>query len=587
MKTNIKTMLLALAVAGLSQSVSAATLTEAVEQAILRNPEVLASWHEFKATTSEIDAAKGGYLPRVDISGYLGHEWRDYPLTGNQDFDQHNAQIELRQMLFDGFATRSAVRQASYINQTRYYELLAASDRIGHEASRAYLDVLRYQKLASLARDNWATHKELHDQIEQKVKAGVGRRVDLEQASGRLALAESNWITEASNLHDVSARYERLVGSLPPDSLATPASLVKDLPKDTEALNLALNQNPNFLAAVANLRAQRARMESFKSNNYPRFELRAAQSYNRNEDGIRGDYYKGIVQLGMSYNLYRGGADSARVKAAGENLNAAFDLRDKACRDVRQETRIAQNDVKKLVEQIRQLDQHQLSTEKSRNAYRQQFDIGQRTLLDLLDTENELFESRRALTNAEVDYQLAQVRVLTHTHQLLPALKLSPLQAALSEDDLGGAEADDARIACTSDVAPKVDLVRPAIAPVAVKEEVRMVAPANVAFNFDKADIKPEFTPVLDKMAGTIGEYPGSQVKVEGHTDSKGTAAYNQKLSEKRAQNVRGYLVDKGVAADRIEAKGYGLSKPVADNATEEGRAKNRRVEVVIIPAAK
>ena len=461
MKSNLKIMLVALTVAGLAQSIEASTFPEAIEQAVLRNPEVQARWHQFRASGDDITAAKGGYLPRVDATAYVGHEWRDYPTTGNQSFSQPGAMIELRQMLFDGFATRSAVRQASYVNQTRYFDLLSTTDSVAQEAAQAYLDVMRYRQLTDLARDNWAIHKELYDQIEERAKAGVGRGVDLEQAAGRLALAESNWLTEAANLHDVSARFERLVGTLPPADMTAPPSLLGKLPSESEALSLALNNNPAFLAAIANLRSMRAQLDGQKSNNYPVFELRASRSVNRNEDGINGTYHRGIVQVVMSYNLFRGGSDTARTKAAGENLNAAFDLRDKACRDVRQVTRIAQNDVKKLAEQIKYLDQHQLSTEKSRDAYRQQFDIGQRTLLDLLDTENELFEAKRALVRAEVDYQLAQVRVLTQAHRLLPALQLSPLEA-VSSDEQGGAEADDARIACGQEVAPSIVLDREA-----------------------------------------------------------------------------------------------------------------------------
>lgn len=438
----------------------AATLPEVVEQAILRNPEVQARWHQFRAAGEEVSAAKGGYLPRIDASAYAGREWRDYPTTGKQNFNQPGANIELRQTLFDGFATRSAVRRAGYLNQTRYYELLAASDSIASEAARAYLDVLRYRRLTELARDNWATHKELYEQINSRVKAGVGRRVDLEQGAGRLALAESNWLTEAANLHDVSARFERLVGTLPASELSSLPALLGELPKDDETLPLALRQNPSFLAAIANLRSTRAQLDAQKSTNYPQLEFRASQGLNRNEDGVNGNYRKGLVQLALSYNLFRGGSDTARTRAAGEQLNAAFDLRDKTCRDIRQETRIAQNDLRKLSEQIKYLDQHQLSTEKARDAYRQQFDIGQRSLLDLLDTENELFEAKRALTRADMDYQLAQVRILTQTHRILPVLKLAPLESTLEDDDLGGAEADDARIACGAEAAPSIVLDR-------------------------------------------------------------------------------------------------------------------------------
>lgn len=125
---------------------------------------------------------------------------------------------------------------------------------------------------------------------------------------------------------------------------------------------------------------------------------------------------------------------------------------------------------------------------------------------------------------------------------------------------------------------------------VEVKREgdtLRLQAPSNITFETNRADVRPQFQSVLDQLAGSINQYPGTVVQVEGHTDSVGAAAYNQTLSENRAQSVRSYLIQRGVAANRIQALGYGLTRPVADNATAEGRAQNRRVEVLIVPTAK
>lgn len=106
------------------------------------------------------------------------------------------------------------------------------------------------------------------------------------------------------------------------------------------------------------------------------------------------------------------------------------------------------------------------------------------------------------------------------------------------------------------------------------------VALHGVTFDFDKATLKPESTPLLEKAAAALKAVPGD-VEVQGHTDAKGSADYNQKLSAARAQTVVDWLVKAGVEAKRLSAKGYGLSAPVADNATEVGRAKNRRVQLV------
>ncbi len=102
-----------------------------------------------------------------------------------------------------------------------------------------------------------------------------------------------------------------------------------------------------------------------------------------------------------------------------------------------------------------------------------------------------------------------------------------------------------------------------------------------VNFDNDKATLRPEAMAILDKAAATLKEWGNAKVEVAGHTDSVSDDAHNMKLSLRRAEAVKNYLVSKGVAADRLSAKGYGETTPIADNGTEEGRFKNRRVELV------
>jgi len=101
-----------------------------------------------------------------------------------------------------------------------------------------------------------------------------------------------------------------------------------------------------------------------------------------------------------------------------------------------------------------------------------------------------------------------------------------------------------------------------------------------VLFGFDKYEIRPEAEPLLDEVVTVLKQNSGIKVGIQGHTCNIGTAAYNQKLSEKRANAVMDYLVKHGIASYRLTAKGYGLTQPIASNDTEDGRAKNRRVEL-------
>jgi OOP family OmpA-OmpF porin len=121
-----------------------------------------------------------------------------------------------------------------------------------------------------------------------------------------------------------------------------------------------------------------------------------------------------------------------------------------------------------------------------------------------------------------------------------------------------------------------------AMPPVAARPDPcsRKIVLRGIQFPFDKAEIQPESTPVLDVAAEQLKQCPAIQVGVDGHTCSIGTDEYNQGLSERRAAAVRSYLVGAGVSADRLQAQGHGEASPVASNDTRDGRAQNRRVEL-------
>jgi outer membrane protein OmpA-like peptidoglycan-associated protein len=115
---------------------------------------------------------------------------------------------------------------------------------------------------------------------------------------------------------------------------------------------------------------------------------------------------------------------------------------------------------------------------------------------------------------------------------------------------------------------------------------VKLNIPGSVIFKTGSADISPEFASTLDSVAGTIKEYCGVTGNIVGYTDSTGSAALNKRLSTDRARSVSTYLASKGVDSTRLSQDGRGPAEPVADNATEAGRAQNRRVEIFVRPPA-
>lgn len=111
-----------------------------------------------------------------------------------------------------------------------------------------------------------------------------------------------------------------------------------------------------------------------------------------------------------------------------------------------------------------------------------------------------------------------------------------------------------------------------------------LTMPDAITFDFGQAVVKPQFYGVLNNLANTLNQFPETRIQVAGHTDSVGSDSANLKLSQDRANSVRTYLAGAGVAPQRMQAVGYGETRPVADNATDYGRAQNRRVEITLIP---
>ena len=306
----------------------AITINEAAQQAVLKNPEVQFRWRAFNGSIAQQDAARAGYFPRVDLIASTGSERLSQPGQSSRSFNRDSFSASLNQMLFDGFATRSEVRRQGYNKLTRYFELLDASETAALEASRAYYDVLRFRKLIKLAEENYAQHKVLFDLMEQRAKVGVGRRVDLEQAGGRLALSESNLLTEITNLHDVSARYQRIVGDLPPNEMDKPDLLQSGLPaSENAAVEESIRSSPVIAASIEGIRAAQSDLSGRNSAFSPRLELRARQDLDRNRDGILGNRNDSVVEVVLSYNLFRGGADAALKRQAAENLNGSKDFK--------------------------------------------------------------------------------------------------------------------------------------------------------------------------------------------------------------------------------------------------------------------
>jgi adhesin transport system outer membrane protein len=335
----------------------------------------------------------------------------------------------------------------------------------------------------TLAENNYVEHRAVFEQLKQRTASGAGRRVDLEHAESRLALADINLTTEQANLHDVTARYMRIVNEPPAAAIAALTGHDKGYPDTVKAaLELSFKHNPTLRAAVENIEAAQYDLDARRGAYHPRLDFRVRSEHNENYQGTPGTRSQQVAELILNYNIFNGGSDVARTRQYAERRSQAIDLRDKACRDIRQTLVIAYNDVRRLKSQLVFLGIQVKAVEKTREAYRAQFNIGQRSLLDMLDTENEVLNARRAEVNAEIDYSFAYLRTYAGMGRLLSefGLKHTERDNLPTEDDFSivplaeicGAQAPSVieidNTALTARALQQLEKLKPAAKPVVV-----------------------------------------------------------------------------------------------------------------------
>ncbi|MDM9586501.1 TolC family outer membrane protein [Pseudomonas asiatica] len=418
--------------------VQAQTLPEAMQKALEVHPEIQAGVNARTAADYQLRAAKGGYLPKVDLTAGYGREGTDSPGTGNrwETLNRGESAINLRQMVFDGFATSNEVgRQQATVN-SRAYSLLGTSERTALEVAQVYLDVLTRREMVRLAQDNLSNHERVLDQIKLRTSRGVGRYADLDQAEARLAQARNNLITEQTNLADANTNYLSVVGQMP-DELSAPAPFIDLLPANLdEARHQLVESSPILRSAESDIAAAEKQYETAKSTFYPRFDAELGRTADNNIDGVQGHNNEWQAMLRMNFNLYNGGSNKADLESKSYLANQALDIRNNALRQLNEELGLAWNALENANAQVPIAQQYVDHSIRVRSAYQQQFTLGERTLLDLLDSENETFTAQRRLVEVKNIQVYTQYRIKATMGQLLKSQGVVAPMATVVQNDM-------------------------------------------------------------------------------------------------------------------------------------------------------
>lgn len=403
------------------------TINEAIEDAIIHNPEFRQEVKAFRAVEAEVSGAKGGYFPVIDLKGGIGYEEVERGASGNvftNELTRREASIKLTQNIFEGFGTQNEVNRQKYRLDSASFKAEAAANEVALSMATAYVNLLREEELKKLSEDNLDTHTKILDQITKRFNAGIGNQVEVDQAKARLALAQSTMGASENNYFDAFAKFQRVLGREPDNALVKP-QFTFNLPEDiTAATNQSLRNHPTLRSANADVAEARAQHESSSKNFYPRVNLEIEKTFDDNLSGIEGknEYLQAMIRV--EYNLYNGGRDSDNKSRTAAEYHRASEIRNNSRRQTIENLRFAWNANTFINSQLLYINQHIKLTHETLVGYRKQFNLGRRSLLDLLNTENEYVTATRSLINSEADELIAKYRILSGTGKLLESLQI-------------------------------------------------------------------------------------------------------------------------------------------------------------------
>ncbi|MFM2590126.1 TolC family outer membrane protein [Vibrio sp. TBV020] len=422
---NWKKSFLASCITVCSFATQSQTLEQAVAITLASNPELKSTYNEFQSAVKQSDASVGAYLPSIDLDAGIGYEGinpAESTARPDTDLTRKEATVSLTQLLWDGNATLNDIDRTSADAESIRWQLLANASDLALQVTQVYLDAVKATEVLALSESNLAVHKKIYRDIQKRASSGIGSTADVSQVEARIAKAHGNLLAAQNNLVDTHTQFRRLVGQ-EPLGLIYPRADETKLPLSlTDALVQAFDEHPVIKVSLVDVDSARFQYKQSKGNYYPTFSIEASQTWRDDAGGDEGSSDETLAMLRMRYNLYNGGSDSDLSERAAYQLNQAKDLRDNAYRQVEESLRLSWSALDLTLQQKNFLADHVDSASETVIAYEKQYRIGQRTLLDLLNTENELFEARKDYLDAHYAEQYAKYRVMNATGNLLDAL---------------------------------------------------------------------------------------------------------------------------------------------------------------------
>jgi adhesin transport system outer membrane protein len=411
------------------------SLKEAIGVALETNPEIGQAVENREATEFELKQALGLYAPRLDLEGSVGVQLLDNPsrrASGIEDDPLYPAQIGLvatYDILDGGFRESEANRQAARIDGASF-RVLERSEYVGLEVSRLYFEILLQARIVDLARQNLAFHETTLGNVTDAIASGQLTEADRQQATERLASANASVIQAQEALEIAKIGFHKQVG-IEFSNADLPRRVGNYLPPSLpRAIEVARENNPRVRIAGADMDAAAALVDQAQGALGPKLSLEGRGMVGRDMSGTAGATTELQGKLVMRWNIFDGGTKDAKVQEHIRRESEAMYAQQHAGREVEEAVRISWDRIHRQGSLADQYAKQLSASDGLVASYREQFTIGQRSLLDVLDAQNTRYNVQVLAETARYSARFAEYRLMAATGTLLAYLDLgAPAQA--------------------------------------------------------------------------------------------------------------------------------------------------------------
>ncbi|MFT5660979.1 MAG: adhesin transport system outer membrane protein [Sulfurimonas sp.] len=587
-------------------SLHAQNLTSTVQEVLSTNPIILERLKNYNSIKEDITSAESGYYPKLDLVLGAGHESTDRtnrPASGANesfDFSVYQNSLTLTQNLFSGFETTYQVQQQENKAVSAAYSYVEKVNDTAFSMVNSYIQVMKNTQLLQTAQENVDINDEIFQKVKKLFDAGLTTLSEVNKIESSLSLSKSNYIVQENTLMDSTYSLQRILGRyINPTEMSEPI-FGSELPSTLEeATQYAMQNNPSLLVSKYNIKLAKAAYKEKKAPFYPKLDLEVSQSMNKNLSAAEGNEEKFRAMAFLKYNFFNGFSDTAALQKSISQIHQENQSKNNLRRQVIEGMNLSWASNQKLSQQLVHLKDYQKFSEKTLTLYSKEYDLGRRSLLDLLSAQNDLIGSKSQIITTKYSMLFAKYRILDAMGTLVASV-LNDASIVYSNVGLTGSkkqEKDSLPIKLDGDndlIVDDKDICSNSLSSqmkniygckTILENTLQVERYSEFTFSGSESELSSHGEDRLQSLIKQLGNYGFENLKFDvlGNVDIESMDSKSLLLlSAQRAGVVKNMLIKAGANEENITIHAQSDNAPMYTNASNKGKRLNNRVDIVV-----